>query len=1686
MKVSCPSCQTNYNIDDRRIPPGGAKLKCARCQTTFPIKADSAGAEAPEAAPQSAAIPLPGTAAPQSAAIPLPGTAAPQSAAIPLPGSAAPQSAAIPLPGTAAPQSAAIPLPGTAAPQSAAIPLPGSAAPQSAAIPLPGTAAPQSSAIPLPGAAAPRASAPQSAAIPLPGSAAPQSAAIPLPGTAAPQSAAIPLPGTAAPRAAAPAPQSAAIPLPGSATPQSAAIPLPGTAAPQSAAIPMGAGPAIPLPGTAAPRAAAPQSAAIPLPGSAAPQSAAIPMGAGPAIPLPGTAAPRAAAPQSAAIPLPGSAAPQSAAIPMGTGPAIPLPGTAAPRAAAIPLPGNAAPPVPEDPFSFDDEVPPEAYASPGVAAPRAISLDAGPGAPVALPDDSFNFDMDAAPPAPAEDDFAEVSSGEFSSVDTSDFSEPREDVTRVVSIPVPNAAFREPAAYGTNEPAGTARDFDFSEEPVAAAAPPAEADFGTPDFDFADDGTLPVPAQPAPEDAFTFDINDPSNAHGPAAASRPHPQTYGYGEPEPQADPFALAPPPAEPEADPFGLPPPSDYAAPPPDADPFALPPPPDAGAPAYDLGGLPSASDDPFALPPSPGLDFSDLPSPAAPQAMDFSDLPSPAAPAPVSFDFAEPPPPAYGQSPVPTDDPFAVDFTSPPAAAPAPNFQLDFGDPAPAAPPPPARINPATDFGDVDFGDPAPVPSSAATGLPDALEFDPTAAPMDDLEADLSAPLPPPPAAGPADGLEMLSFIDDSAGKDAGGRVQVKRFHVRRRSGKMFGPFEEGVIVKMLEDGQLLGNEDVSPDSEAWSAIGTVPVFAAAIQRLMEGPAKAVPLAPTPGAPTPETAGAADPANPQASMDRLRQLYEGRMAAVSVVDRSASEARWKKRLPVLIAAGVAVLVLGTGASFEASRYGAFGRNKFFPARVSSGSAEAKLVEDARKGLLADTYASYKEARAKSAKVLAKKEYPEVRALWCQSVAYLQRRYADGERSDLTTCERQMEAIELLGDKNVEVIKTAAGIALTQRKGAEAQARLRDAAVREDNQGDLELAFLLAESYAQQKDIPNAVATLTKVLEKDAKSAKAHHALGNLYQAQGKADEAAKAYAEALAADPQHAASAVELAAVELLVRKSNIEQGAQAVDSALKLQDALGPAERARARGLKGVALYQQFKPKEAETELKAALKDNPDSDFIKAQLAQVLRSQRDYDGALPLYASLAKEDSDNLEYVDGHITALVMTGKMQDALTAVEAASKSFPNEARIAYLYGRIEDALDKPTEAEGHFKRATAADAKLVDAGLYLGRLYLRQHRNADARALLEAAAKQAPEHAGVHAGLGELALAENNSLLAQQEFDRAVQLDPNLADAHLGLSRVALLNGDATRAETEANRALELDPHLLKDGRLQRGLVLWRLHRLDEAAAELEKAKAEDPRSTTTPITLGAVLLEKGDLAGAESNLGLALRNEPSNHEALYYLGLVRAKRSEYTQALDSMKTAVDRAPKRPDYKYAYGVILRDAKRLPDAIEQWKAAVEMEPNYADAHEALGHAHLERGEFDEAIASFEAALKADPQRTRVLGAMGDVLFNAARWDDAVRRYQAALKADPKLTYVYYKVARAFTEQAQYAKAIDWYKKATTAEPDNAQSFYYLGFAYKERNKRKDAITAFKEYLVKKPDAADKKDIEDEIYDLEH
>src|SRR5579871_1405072 len=334
MRVSCPSCQTNYNIDDKRIPPGGAKLKCTRCQTTFPIKLGIAAAEKPPDPTAVTSVPLPGSKA----------TTAFGAGAVPLPGSGLPKAqSAVPLPGlpkaTTAFGAGAIPLPGSGMPRapSGAVPLPGLTAPRLASPP------PESEATEIvrPGRGAP-------AAVPLPGlEESPITAPVPLPGIpSAADAGAVPLPGLGE--------------LPGFGSDPTPAVPLPGISAPGTG-LGVAAPPADPFSSFDANwESESTRVATIPLPSAAfrEPPSEAVPTAVHNITP------PKAAYPTSDSIPLPGSQAP-SVRMTDPAMPAVPLPGDddvgfadadlVADGTGSVPLPGRAkaAPPPPEIAIDF-------------------------------------------------------------------------------------------------------------------------------------------------------------------------------------------------------------------------------------------------------------------------------------------------------------------------------------------------------------------------------------------------------------------------------------------------------------------------------------------------------------------------------------------------------------------------------------------------------------------------------------------------------------------------------------------------------------------------------------------------------------------------------------------------------------------------------------------------------------------------------------------------------------------------------------------------------------------------------------------------------------------------------------------------------------------------------------------------------------------------------------------------------------------------------------------------------------------------------------------------------------------------------------------------------------------------------------------------------------------------------------
>jgi len=1572
MKATCPSCNAHLNIDDKKIPAGGARIKCPTCQNIFPVK-PGAGA---------GAVPLPG-AAQAPAAVP------PPSGAVPLPGvTSAPaqrdsewedaptrmQPAFIPpeahrqeaVPGATTSRAPPSNVNETRKPAPSF--KPPSVSGGGGAVPLPGiTAAPTQdqqweeestrvAAIPIPSAAykpAPPPPEPAAAAHVDFSSFEPTAGnAVPLPGANGGHGVEISAPTQRIPAAKSPA--GGAVPLPGSYEPTHAGQ------APSFDSAATHVGPPA-------------KKGAVPLPGSFDPAGAAThvgpPSSARGAVPLPGSfdsagAATHVGPPSSArgAVPLPGSFDSAGAATHVGP-----------PARGAVPLPGQSD------------------YAATHVGPPSHGAV-----------------------PLPGQSDFgsSDFGSGDFGSSDAH---------TQIGSgggVPLPGHSTYAPTQVGA--PSGAVPlpgDGDYQptvQQPAYSGDAVPLPGEGNPYAAV----TAQNPSYQPPPQAYAFD-SEPTSAASPGFSDVPEASGADFAEVPEAPAPSYVAPPPAD-----FDLPLP---AAPPPAA---------------------------------TGGFDFSDLPAPAG-QATD---------PGGFELDTSRPPD-ADLPSPAVSHDSSAgaYDFAPMPAAS----------NPPPAYEPPPS-VNPSASFGEVDLGG------------GDSLEFDPTSKPRDDLEADLSAPLPPPKPAAPADGLEMLSFIDDTA-KEAGAKESPsqRRYHIKRRSGKVFGPFEEAVVVKMLEDGQLLGNEEVSLDSESWQPIGGEPAFQGAIAKLMEQPtrgssgssaaAQSGMPAGAPGAP-----GVSVPNNrpPPPSMERLKQLYEGRMAAVAVV-QGKEPVPFKKRIP-LIVAGVLVLgIAGAGAWSSTTRYGLFGLKVLFPARVAQNTPEFATLNEAKKSLLADTFKGYKSTKDNCEKLLLVKPYPEVRAVWMQAVYYLNRRYSAVSAGELQQADAEQENILLLGEKHVEVVKALAHAAINAKDNDKALSLVSASRARQENEGDLELLFLKAEAEALKGQVPQAMTDLKEVLAKDKASAKAMHALGLLHLKQKEVDLAAGRFDEALQTNPEHVSSAVELASIEVLERK-NAAKGAELVELALKDENKvnLAPSELGRALALRAQMAAEARKVDDAVAAFEEALKVDPQNVFAKGAYGALLVERHDYAKAAPMLKDAVDKAPQNLAYIESYLNALIGLGKMDEATKMMATASGRFPGNARIAFLSGRVEDGMDRTKQAEESYKRAISADDKMVEANIALASLYLRLHRFAEAKPQLEEALAKAPDNALVHVGLGELALASNDVDTAQAELNKAVELNPNLPGAFLGLSRTALAKGKPELAQKQAEKALALDPKI-HDGRLQLGTALWKLGKLDEAIKELNQAKDDDPRSVNIPITLGAVSIEKGDLDAATANLlGNALQKEPGNADANYYMAIVKRKRSEFTQAIDMMKKAIDHAPKRPEFHFELGNIFMDARKGNEAVDEWKAALKLDPNYADVLEVLGKNALDRNKQKEAIDYFNKVLEADPGRTRIYAQIGEAQAAANQWQKAIDAYLRALAAEPGYKEVYPRLAAAYVEKKKLAEAITWYRKAVQADPKDAMSWYNLALVLSDKELDKESIEAFNEFLKLNDDPKLAKEVKDMIHDI--
>jgi len=282
-------------------------------------------------------------------------------------------------------------------------------------------------------------------------------------------------------------------------------------------------------------------------------------------------------------------------------------------------------------------------------------------------------------------------------------------------------------------------------------------------------------------------------------------------------------------------------------------------------------------------------------------------------------------------------------------------------------------------------------------------------------------------------------------------------------------------------------------------------------------------------------------------------------------------------------------------------------------------------------------------------------------------------------------------------------------------------------------------------------------------------------------------------------------------------------------------------------------------------------------------------------------------------------------KLADVFAVQEEIAKEVSDKLRLKLTGTEKEQLAKRPTEnlkAFQYYMQGRAAAQRRTNADLLASVSYYEKALQEDGKyALAYAGLSDAYANLGYY---GSIAPVEGRRK-AEEAARKALELDDKLAEAHTALGQIyiAFAPSDFSTGDRELKHAIELNPNLAV-AHYNLGLSFIRQGRLDEASAELAKARGLDPISS---IIARAVVIPhyfKRDYPRAFELLRQANELGPPL-SATWEIGLY-IKNGSLDEAFAEIEKAKAARKDDPLIVYSTGMAYAAAGKKPEALQKIK----------------------------------------------------------------------------------------------------------------------------------------------------------------
>ncbi len=428
-------------------------------------------------------------------------------------------------------------------------------------------------------------------------------------------------------------------------------------------------------------------------------------------------------------------------------------------------------------------------------------------------------------------------------------------------------------------------------------------------------------------------------------------------------------------------------------------------------------------------------------------------------------------------------------------------------------------------------------------------------------------------------------------------------------------------------------------------------------------------------------------------------------------------------------------------------------------------------------------------------------------------------------------------------------------------------------------------------------------------------------------------------------------------------------------------------------------------------------------------------------------------------------------RMEEAIAGYRETLQIRPGETPVMLSLARSLTLDGEPAEAEQLY-RAVIEKGKAGNAGyIELYRLYIGEHKPADAEAILKKAIAANPKDYSYQTLLAAHYFTYANKAEGSKILE---QLKANYKDypqAFLTAGDFYLRLNDGPTALKQYEEGEKRDPAKKIDYQKREIEVLLHDGKTAQAYEKNMEILKQNPKDPDARGMKASFLLDKGDINQAINELQSVVTARPDNPVSRFHLGRAHFAKGEYEQARQQFEKAVEL---RPDYlppRLALAQVALARGDSETALKFAEQGLKINPQSGAARLLQSAALMRMQKFGDSRATLDVLLKANPKQPDTLLEMGVLNLMENKYQAASDSFQQAYQSDPANTRGLLGEAEAFLLMRQPQRAVDLIAAEVKRFPNRLDLKRDLGDVESRTGQFSNALVQYKELVDKYKDA---------------